>query len=80
MKIEIDDDMFDLIFVTKIKEDLVNAYGHFQTLKCGPYLDDIEFTRKLVLSFEHILRYYMLMQDAEDFIKQLRDKYDFEAH
>lgn len=75
MMIEIDDDTFCGLLVAKLKEDFEDAYRSLEWHTKHGHVDDVEFYKMLIKSYEGVLQYYMCQTDAVKFADQLRNQY-----
>lgn len=66
MKIEIDEEQFDKLFASKLKQDYIACAQMVARHKeQGVDNDDSEFHIELMKSYPQVLRYYMAPHDAD---------------
>jgi hypothetical protein len=69
MKIEIDDEQFDMLLASKLKQDYIDCVRIVAYHKeHGIDNEDSDFHIELMRSYPQILRYYMAPHDADMFI------------
>lgn len=69
MKIEIDDEQFDMLLASKLKQDYINCVRTVDwQKKHGVDNEDSEFHLELMRSYPQILRYYMSPHAADRFL------------
>lgn len=75
MKIELDDDVVDNIVLSVLKDDYIRLCKTITDLKSRDSLEDyqnedLKDTTEYKQAIENVLRYYMYVGDAEQFIKE----------
>jgi hypothetical protein len=76
MMIEIEDETFCALMVSKLKEDLVDSYRSLHWHTEHGHQQDIDFYKMLITSIEGVLQYYMVQSDAIAFANETRRLYE----
>lgn len=69
MKIEINDEVIDNIFVLKLKQEFVDIVTYMNSHSFNEI--DRKDYNKYVKSLKRLLRYYMIRHEADEYIKEI---------